>query len=440
MWALPSRGPGVALMPAGELSFPGGAVRPVSQVRGPLNGQASVLARGARVVPFFVTHPFVVVGATTANPHRSPEPRLPGACWGRAAGRVLREGLLPGYSGFGGFGAGDGLFEQRGQFAALLGGQPGAEVPVDRRPVYRPGAAERVSACRGEDGETGPAVGLRSPARPPRRSPSTCPRLTPAARPAMTTCAPQTSSTPHTTPPPASAAAPPAGTRDRTAGPAGLQRTFSKPAANTQRAGRTALSERTVPDTEGQRGQRAHSPHRHWKETVMSLTLTRPAAGLALLAVLAAGCGSAAAAHHAAAPATTHHHHAPGAAPRRGRAGSDRQPDPTGQRRRPGRRQQRWPQRWRRQHLSRSRWRRGRLGLLRWPRSPPPSPSPPSPSAPPRSPGPGTRPALRSRRFTRRLRRPAGGTWRCPTGRPCCPTHPGCGRSPVTRTPCRRPG
>jgi hypothetical protein len=54
----------------------------------------------------------------------------------------------------------------------------------------------------------------------------------------------------------------------------------------------------------------------------MSFTFARPAAGFALLAVLAAGCGTAAAAHSAAptpaaaahsatpTPAATHHHHA----------------------------------------------------------------------------------------------------------------------------------
>ena len=59
----------------------------------------------------------------------------------------------------------------------------------------------------------------------------------------------------------------------------------------------------------------------NWKDKAMSFTLARPAAGLALLAVLAAGCGTAAAAHssapgpaagsHSAAakPATAHHHH-----------------------------------------------------------------------------------------------------------------------------------
>jgi hypothetical protein len=53
----------------------------------------------------------------------------------------------------------------------------------------------------------------------------------------------------------------------------------------------------------------------------MSFTFARPAAGLALLAVLATGCGTAAAAHSAAptpaaaahsatpTPAATHHHH-----------------------------------------------------------------------------------------------------------------------------------
>jgi hypothetical protein len=54
----------------------------------------------------------------------------------------------------------------------------------------------------------------------------------------------------------------------------------------------------------------------------MSLTLTRPAAGLALLAALVAGCGTAVAAHHAASnpatsnpaassPAAAAHHHGP---------------------------------------------------------------------------------------------------------------------------------
>jgi hypothetical protein len=44
----------------------------------------------------------------------------------------------------------------------------------------------------------------------------------------------------------------------------------------------------------------------------MSLTLTRSATGLALLAVLAAGCGTAAAAHQAGPPgAMAHHHSAP---------------------------------------------------------------------------------------------------------------------------------
>jgi hypothetical protein len=37
-------------------------------------------------------------------------------------------------------GIGGGLFEQRGQFAALLGGETGAEAPADRLAVYRPGA------------------------------------------------------------------------------------------------------------------------------------------------------------------------------------------------------------------------------------------------------------------------------------------------------------
>jgi hypothetical protein len=45
----------------------------------------------------------------------------------------------------------------------------------------------------------------------------------------------------------------------------------------------------------------------------MSLTFPRSAAGLALLAALAAGCGTAAAAHHAgpAPGAMAHHHSAP---------------------------------------------------------------------------------------------------------------------------------
>ena len=59
----------------------------------------------------------------------------------------------------------------------------------------------------------------------------------------------------------------------------------------------------------------------NWKDKAMSFTLARPAAGLALLAVLAAGCGTAAAAHSSAPgpaagthsatakPAVAHHHH-----------------------------------------------------------------------------------------------------------------------------------
>ena len=50
----------------------------------------------------------------------------------------------------------------------------------------------------------------------------------------------------------------------------------------------------------------------------MTLNLPRSAAGFALLAVLAAGCGTAVSGHHgAAAPATTHHAatHAPAHAP-----------------------------------------------------------------------------------------------------------------------------
>jgi hypothetical protein len=44
----------------------------------------------------------------------------------------------------------------------------------------------------------------------------------------------------------------------------------------------------------------------------MSLTLARPAAGLALLAALAAGCGTALGAYHTAPkPAATAHHHGP---------------------------------------------------------------------------------------------------------------------------------
>ena len=42
----------------------------------------------------------------------------------------------------------------------------------------------------------------------------------------------------------------------------------------------------------------------------MSLNLTRSAAGLALLAVLAAGCGTAATHHAAPNPAAPAHHHA----------------------------------------------------------------------------------------------------------------------------------
>jgi hypothetical protein len=50
----------------------------------------------------------------------------------------------------------------------------------------------------------------------------------------------------------------------------------------------------------------------HRKDTTMSLALTRPAAGLALLAALIAGCGTAAAAHHAAPkPAAAAHHRQP---------------------------------------------------------------------------------------------------------------------------------
>jgi hypothetical protein len=70
------------------------------------------------------------------------------------------------------------------------------------------------------------------------------------------------------------------------------------------------------------RGDR-HSYQHKPEGQVMSLTLTRSATGFALLAILAAGCGTAAAAHHAAAnpkPAATapaapppaakaHHHH-----------------------------------------------------------------------------------------------------------------------------------
>ena len=41
----------------------------------------------------------------------------------------------------------------------------------------------------------------------------------------------------------------------------------------------------------------------------MSLTLARPAAGLALLAALAAGCGTATAHHAAPSPAASAHHH-----------------------------------------------------------------------------------------------------------------------------------
>jgi hypothetical protein len=41
----------------------------------------------------------------------------------------------------------------------------------------------------------------------------------------------------------------------------------------------------------------------------MSLTLPRSAAGLALLAALAAGCGTAVGAYHAATPATAAHRH-----------------------------------------------------------------------------------------------------------------------------------
>src|SRR5262249_57547551 len=52
------------------------------------------------------------------------------------------------------------LFEERSQVAALLGGQLGAKAAADRLPVYRPGAPQRVSAGRGQGGETSPSVGF----------------------------------------------------------------------------------------------------------------------------------------------------------------------------------------------------------------------------------------------------------------------------------------
>jgi hypothetical protein len=64
----------------------------------------------------------------------------------------------------------------------------------------------------------------------------------------------------------------------------------------------------------GDRQSRQHKP----EGQVMSFTLTRSATGFALLAVLAAGCGTAAAAHHAAAnpkPAATAPATAPAAPP-----------------------------------------------------------------------------------------------------------------------------
>ena len=49
----------------GRVILPGnGAARPVSQVRAPLDGQASAVVKGARIVPFDVTHSCVVMAPT----------------------------------------------------------------------------------------------------------------------------------------------------------------------------------------------------------------------------------------------------------------------------------------------------------------------------------------------------------------------------------------
>src|SRR5712691_4831794 len=98
-------------------------------------------------------------GSTTGSA-TTPRPRSPTASRPRTAAFPSRSPRSRRPQKRTDLGGGDHLPEQRGQLAALLSGQPGREVLVDRLPVDRPGAPQGVLALSGEGGEAGPAVGL----------------------------------------------------------------------------------------------------------------------------------------------------------------------------------------------------------------------------------------------------------------------------------------